>query len=563
MRQLMRKKMIFFMVTGMLLTGMLLTGCGAVEGASGKADSAGGRISGEAAGGGDEASGKADSAGDTASEEAEDDTDKMLTSSKNGTEADTEADTGTGFAGAEPEQYTWLEYTVTLPEGWAGRCVMREHESGFLIYQKASYELDDTQGYICNFFCTREPVEYDFGKELIAYTDEGMLYYLDQPGDVACDTEDEKILGEYVRMCQQVPQLKASLQIAASGVHGNTDEYILPTSSILALDPAALADLSDNSLWIARNEIYARHGRQFTNEYLQQYFDRCTWYEGTISPGEFQESVLNQTERDNLQLLAAAEEEYDRRHPCPKLYEASETASEDLDGDGRPEEIGYRVTEQENGEVHCLLTVNGETYIANELVDPAEDAGMWNPTLDCFCITDIMEGDGVLEIAVLDEGPSEDPITFFFQYNGTLSYIGQVPGFPFPELNGGFNGFNGYGGITGCSCTDLIETAYVQDYRWYDGSRLVDLGLGWCEFLPSAGHVLYEDLPVYCEQEETSAVTVIPAQEEVFFLGTDRKEWILVKGKDGSRGYLLVRDGNIVALDKPAAEVFSGLQFSD
>lgn len=69
-----------------------------------------------------------------------------------------------------------------------------------------------------------------------------------------------------------------------------------------------------------------------------------------------------------------------RRHPYPKLYEASETAPEDLDGDGRPEEIGYRVTEQENGEVLCLLTVNGETYTANELVDPAEDVGMWNPT---------------------------------------------------------------------------------------------------------------------------------------------------------------------------------------
>lgn len=536
----MRKKMVMFTAAGMLL----LTGCGAGAGVSGKADSTAEGVSGKADSAAEDPSEKADSAAAEVSEEAEG-----------------SGDTVSGRT--EAEQYTWQEYTVTLPEGWAGRCVMKEHDSGFSVYQKASYELDDTQGYICSFFCTPEPVEYDFGKELIAYTDGGILYYLDQPGDVACDTEDEKILEEYVRMCQQVPQLKASLQIAAPGVHCNADEYILPTSSILALDPAALADLSDNTLWIARNEIYARHGRQFTNEYLQQYFDRCTWYEGTIPPGEFQESVLNGLEKDNLQLLAAAEEEYDRRHPYPKLYEASETASEDLDGDGRSEEIGYRVTEQENGEVLCLLTVNGETYTANELVDPAKDVGMWNPTLDGFCITDIMENDGFLEIAVLDEGPSEDPITFFFQYNGTLSYIGLVQGFPFPELNGGFNGFNGYGGITGCSCVDLIETAYVQDYWWYDGSRLVDLGLGWCEFLPSAGHVLYEDLPVYCELEETSAVTVIPAQEEVFFLGTDRKEWILVKGKDGSRGYMLVSDGNIVGLDKPAAEVFSGLQFSD
>lgn len=57
-------------------------------------------------------------------------------------------------------------------------------------------------------------------------------------------------------------------------------------------------------------------------------------------------------------------------------------------------------------------------------------------------------------------------------------------------------------------------------------------------------------------------MTVIPAQEEVFFLGTDGEQWILVKGRDGSRGYMLVEDGKIVTLDKPAEEVFSNLQFS-
>lgn len=115
---------------------------------------------------------------------------------------------------------------------------------------------------------------------------------------------------------------------------------------------------------------------------------------------------------------------------------------------------------------------------------------------------------------------------YFFQYDGTLSCIGQVPGFPFVDMNGGINGFDGYGGINGYSQIDLIETAYLRAHRWYDGSRIVDQGLRWYDFLPSYGHVLYEDLPVYCEQEETSATTVIPAQEEVFFLGTDGERWM-------------------------------------
>ncbi|MDE6516362.1 MAG: YARHG domain-containing protein, partial [Acetatifactor sp.] len=322
----------------------------------------------------------------------------------------------------EEELYTWQEYTITLPEEWVGRCVIEEHETGFLIYQKASHEIDDTLGFICSFYHTQEPVEYGIGETLIAYTEEGELYYMAQPMDVACDTEDENILGEYIRMCQQVPLLKASLQIAASDIHGCADEYMFPTSSILALDQEMLADFSDNSLWIGRNEIYARHGRQFDNVYLQQYFDRCTWYKGEIPAQEFQESVLNQTEKDNLKLLQAAEKEYDRQHPYPKMYQASEVAVEDLNGDGAADEIGYRVMEQETGEVLCEITVNGETYIANELFTPELDFVMTNPMLDCFYITDILEGDGALEIAVLDEGPSEDWVTHFYQYDGTLYY---------------------------------------------------------------------------------------------------------------------------------------------
>lgn len=364
-------------------------------------------------------------------------------------------------------------------------------------------------------------------------------------------------------MCQQVQQIKASLQISVAGVHGNADEYMLSTSSIFMLDQAMLADMSNNNLWIARNEIYARHNKQFTNAYLQQYFNQCTWYEGKIPANEFQESVLSQIEKDNIQILVAAEEEYNRQHPYPKMYQASETAIEDLNGDGTVDEISYQVTEQENGKILCMIIVNSETYIANELSHSESEKEMTNPTVSSFYITDILENDGVLEIAVLDEGESEDPATYFFQYDGTLSCIGWVSGFPFADINGGLNGFDGYGGITGCSRIDLIETSYLQNRWWYDGSRLINLDMGWYDFLPSFGHVLYEDLPVYCERDETSVTTVIPAQDEVFFLGTDREQWILVKGKDGSRGYMLVENGNIVELNKPAKEVFSDLQFSD
>ncbi|MDR2023644.1 MAG: YARHG domain-containing protein [Hungatella sp.] len=54
---------------------------------------------------------------------------------------------------------------------------------------------------------------------------------------------------------------------------------------------------------IAKNEIYARHGRQFADQELQRYFNQCSWYEGRIAPEDFEENMLNETERFNISLI--------------------------------------------------------------------------------------------------------------------------------------------------------------------------------------------------------------------------------------------------------------------
>ncbi len=48
---------------------------------------------------------------------------------------------------------------------------------------------------------------------------------------------------------------------------------------------------------MARNEIYARHGRKFKDKTLQKYFDEKSWYEGEYEPDEFQETWLSLLER--------------------------------------------------------------------------------------------------------------------------------------------------------------------------------------------------------------------------------------------------------------------------
>lgn len=66
--------------------------------------------------------------------------------------------------------------------------------------------------------------------------------------------------------------------------------------------------LSDEECKLARNEIYARHGRKFKDEKLQAYFDARDWYEGTIEPDDFEESLLSEIEIANRDLLVAHEE---------------------------------------------------------------------------------------------------------------------------------------------------------------------------------------------------------------------------------------------------------------
>lgn len=85
--------------------------------------------------------------------------------------------------------------------------------------------------------------------------------------------------------------------------------YILPDSAIRNLTKADLEGLSAEECKIARNEIYARHGRKFDDEGLQSYFDSCDWYQGTVEPGDFQESSLSETEIANRNLIIEYEKE--------------------------------------------------------------------------------------------------------------------------------------------------------------------------------------------------------------------------------------------------------------
>lgn len=88
------------------------------------------------------------------------------------------------------------------------------------------------------------------------------------------------------------------------------DDYILPDSGTRKLTNSDLAGLDADELELARNEIYARAGRRFNTEYIQDYFDDKWWYVGTIEPEDFTEDMLNDVEKYNVNFIRNYEEKY-------------------------------------------------------------------------------------------------------------------------------------------------------------------------------------------------------------------------------------------------------------
>lgn len=460
------------------------------------------------------------------------------------------------------EKYTWNEISVNIPIDWSEKYIIQEFDEGFSIYHKASYEKEEGMGYLCSIERSNQWLNYGAGEKLLAYTDDGTLYYLMQPTDMTGYMEDEQILSEFQSLEQDVSMMAENIEIHVDNCHYDADQYEIPVSNILPITEEDMINMSDNELWIARNEIFARHGRTFQNEYLQSYFDSCSWYQPATDAVD--ENALSDIEKDNLDLIIAMEERFAAEHPYPKEYQTGATVKEDITGDGDANSIIYQVTwQEEDYGFDAILTIDKTKY------DLSEYIYMDTPVDDVFYITDLKEdleesADGY-EIAVLDLGPSYDPVTHFFKYDGDLHYIGQVSGFPFKEQNNGICGFNHFSGVTSRLRMDLIETTYLNGYCWYDSDAgtIEESDIGIYKYQNYKAHELYVDLPVYADMDQESPLRMIAAGQKVYFLESDMQEWILVRAKDGTQGYIRIEDGNVLNVGTSADAVFSDLDYFD
>lgn len=79
--------------------------------------------------------------------------------------------------------------------------------------------------------------------------------------------------------------------------------YILLESDSRVMTYSDLYPLTEYELYFALYEIYARHGRTFGDNKVNTHFQKFAWYQGNVSRETFDESVLSDIERENIDLI--------------------------------------------------------------------------------------------------------------------------------------------------------------------------------------------------------------------------------------------------------------------
>lgn len=92
-------------------------------------------------------------------------------------------------------------------------------------------------------------------------------------------------------------------RMKVTGIRVSSEGYILPDSNLRELAYSDLNSLSQYELYFALYEIYARHGRIFTDTAVSDQFQKYSWYHGTISPENFDENELSDVEKKNINTI--------------------------------------------------------------------------------------------------------------------------------------------------------------------------------------------------------------------------------------------------------------------
>ncbi|MEI3490575.1 MAG: YARHG domain-containing protein [Blautia sp.] len=346
--------------------------------------------------------------------------------------------------------------------------------------------------------------------------------------------------------------LSVSPVVAAESnvVYAAENDYILPDSDSRAYTYDELSDLSQDELRLAINEIYAKHGRIFDAADLQNYFNSKSWYNGTVSADDFSEDVFNTYEKSNVDLLSsiregtatgssgvhtAIDDAAAKKMLNGEIVELGPDYMLDLNQDGNEDGLHITVTKTEYQDTYTL-TVGSES-----LTNKGE-----NVKEDLYGVS--LNGKDIL-IMVYEYGPSDDPLTTFFRYDGnTLKNIGQIATYPenMKVENGEIKT------KTRCNImgTAAIQTNWTVDDSGFMGEipqNMYEYSLDFSYPGKSDDYSVYlkEYISVYSDMDENSEETVMEPQNARFHIyrfrklglcpGRNRTGWLALCSRLGYR----------------------------
>ncbi len=164
-------------------------------------------------------------------------------------------------------------------------------------------------------------------------------------------------------------------------------------------------------------------------------------------------------------------------------------------------------------------------------------------------------------LAIFDDGPSGDPLTTFFRYDGEALV-------PAGEIDNDIRTMElvEQGVIKGASRVWIMQTDSIVAHWIWNGTEMViredeeyEFSCYKWENNPYPTTVLLKDLVVYEERSESSEAVVMKPQE-VDIMRTDRQEWVYLEAEDGTKGWFRVVEYKVPSLNNAGVdEVFEGL----
>lgn len=337
-----------------------------------------------------------------------------------------------------------------------------------------------------------------------------------------------------------------------------TDEYYYPDFSERIWSSEELWGFNQTDLSIARNQIFARHGRKFNDKFLNALFLQKSWYEPEYGGVEFealQQELLSDIEKENLKTVMDFEIARGYRKNGTDAEGLLNLSSLDLDGDGKKEQIIYQILDQETEEDWAEISkISLSVRNSN-----GEEISIWQEgdAIHDKCYVASMDGIHYFLI-VAQNGLSADFVMTFYVYEeGKLKEAGNIYS-DTRELDVYADRLEAYEETYHFQCQPV-----KFEYHLVNG-KLEKQEKDFYDYRGNTATVLQE-IPLYSEKNGNEADIELLAGDAVQVIGGDLKEWVqLKKVSTGEMGWIKVNvtecqlpDGNCI----DSRHLFEGLMF--